>query len=248
VASEFGLLEDSNPQSPGGNYSSGSLGCSSCHDPHGQVASGLPIEGSGSYGAVASSSGTAVGNYRLLGMQGYKNLTSGPPTAVTYSMFGPNAERDNRHTDYGSGMSEFCANCHFEMLTAATGEHTHPAGASAGFAGLDVTYNAYVATGDMSGTQADSYDHFVPFERGQGAALSSTTTAGPDSGSNVMCLTCHRAHASAFEYALRWQPDEPLLAESDYVTANPNAYYGEDIATRYGEWQRSLCNKCHGWD
>ena len=105
-----------------------------------------------------------------------------------------------------------------------------------------------MATGDLTGNVLTSFDRLVPFERGItdafDLALDSSSTVGPDGNSNIMCLTCHRAHATAFPNALRWEAEE-LLADSDFVTANPNAYYGDDITTRYGEFQRSLCNKCH---
>jgi hypothetical protein len=83
-----------------------------------------------------------------------------------------------------------------------------------------------------------------------------------------MCLTCHRAHASAFENALRWDPGTEFIAESwfndpatgvDLTVAAP--YYKQGVAIDvadpgtgnpftdgYGEYQRSLCNKCHVQD
>ena len=70
-----------------------------------------------------------------------------------------------------------------------------------------------------------------------------------------MCLTCHRAHASAHNNAGRWDFEvDEFIAESAALvspdvpsTAVP--YYGDgaeiDVVTTYGEYQRSLCNKCH---
>lgn len=77
--------------------------------------------------------------------------------------------------------------------------------------------------------------------------MDSSSTVGPDNNSNVMCLTCHRAHASPWNDSLRWDPQEELLADQPaggeaYAV---HLYYGEDITTRYDEFQRSLCNKCH---
>jgi nitrate reductase cytochrome c-type subunit len=68
-----------------------------------------------------------------------------------------------------------------------------------------------------------------------------------------MCLTCHRAHASAFNDATRWDMTHELLAESWPTAANlvtmgavaNSPYYGRDIAADFGDYQRSLCNKCH---
>ncbi|MBA4369398.1 MAG: cytochrome C, partial [Desulfobacterium sp.] len=116
-------------------------------------------------------------------------------------------------------------------------------------------YNAYVSTGTLTGTQATSYLALVPFERGTNnpTTLSTTTTAGPSGTSNVMCLTCHRAHASAFPNAGRWDFTATFLASSHPlatdggVTGNDvlNSYYGRNITTDFGAYQRSLCNKCH---
>ena len=83
-----------------------------------------------------------------------------------------------------------------------------------------------------------------------------TSTAGPDSADNVMCLTCYRAHASAFDNITRWDMEHELLAEGWPTAANLTAmgaianadYYGRDIATDFGDYQRSLCNKCHAKD
>ncbi|MDH5566239.1 MAG: hypothetical protein OEY15_06170, partial [Myxococcales bacterium] len=98
---------------------------------------------------------------------------------------------------------------------------------------------------------------FVQFERQETdkALLLAgvTSTAGPDSTDNVMCLTCHRAHASAFNNITRWDMERELLAESfpnaDNLIAmgavENAAYYGRDIATEFGHYQRSFCNKCH---
>ena len=78
VAYDFGMIADINPsnaQAPGGTYSATNLGCTSCHDPHGQVLGGTeagqpPISTSGSYGKTPAA-GTITGNYRLLGDSGY---------------------------------------------------------------------------------------------------------------------------------------------------------------------------------
>jgi hypothetical protein len=80
-----------------------------------------------------------------------------------------------------------------------------------------------------------------------------TSTADPDITDNVMCLTCHRAHASAFNNVTRWDMEHELLAESypsaqkliDMGAIPDSAYHGRDIATEFGGFQRWLCNKCH---
>ena len=259
VAFDYGLTQDvTNTLAPGGTYPASSLGCSSCHDPHGQVNGGTangmdPISVSGSYGGIPVA-GTIAGNYRLLGDPGYKPYIVNPaPIAVT-SGFG---ETDTSHVAYGQGMSEWCANCHPQYTGSST---KHPA-ANTEALGTDKadTYNAYVATGDYTGgAGATAYTALVPFERqetNKATLLTAvTSTQGPDSlDDNVMCLTCHRAHASAFNNITRWDMETAFLAEGYPSAANLTAmgavanadYYGRDIATDFGTYQRSLCNKCH---
>ena len=61
--------------------------------------------------------------------------------------------------------------------------------------------------------------------------LSPKSTEGPDQNSNVMCLTCHRAHASPFAHDGRWDFQSTLLAEAPIFDfpEGANAYYGETI-------------------
>jgi hypothetical protein len=122
--------------------------------------------------------------------------------------------------------------------------------------GIDDNYNAYRATGDTIGnTSADAYLALVPFERQitDPTILDATTTVGPNGNSNVMCLSCHRAHASAFPNAGRWDFETEFLVDSHPQDSDGGAtagdqlasYYGRNIMTVFGPAQRSLCNKCH---
>ncbi len=268
IAADFTMLVDADPdnaQAPGGTvYNATDLGCNSCHDPHGQVlggtaAGGAAISGSGSYGATAPVDGSILGNYRLL-----RDTGSVAPGGMAFGTPAPIARATNVSgssygaiVDYGSGMSEWCANCH---TTYTDGAQKHPAGnaehLSAGYA---ANYNGYVATGDFTGVLASAFDGLVPFERGvtDGSLLSAAPVAGADTSSNVMCLTCHRAHASANANAGKWDFEVELLVESHAlvspdVPAGAAVYYKDavvvDIATDYGPYQRSLCNKCHAKD
>jgi len=280
VAQDFGYTESTiltaAPTSSGMNgFPAADLSCSSCHDPHGKIVrtgnTYPPIVVSGSYGGNTSGgdpvdlSTGVMGNYRLLGTTGYN------PTGAIKSFSDPApiayASNDNGYygskVDYGSGMSEWCANCHEGLDASSSGAHRHPAADDAHLNGEASNYNRYVATGDLTGSQATSYLGLVPFERGVTynqagyvGMLDPNGTTGPDSNSNVMCLTCHRAHANGFKNAGRWDFEEELLVDS---LPNPSAgnypygaqegyYYGGDridIATTFGDGQRSLCNKCH---
>ncbi|WP_020675667.1 hypothetical protein [Geopsychrobacter electrodiphilus] len=257
IALDYGLAVDgTNVTGPGGSIPANTLGCTSCHNPHGQVAGGTaggsaPISASGSYGDVAPTDGSILGNYRLLGSAGYKAITAAAPIARADSY-------TSNSVDYGKGMSGWCLSCHPSFNDTA---NMHPTGpvTQGRFDGI---YNSYVKTGDYSGVVASSYDALVPFERNvaSGDLLDETSTYGADGNSRVMCLSCHRAHASAFDNALRWDNKVAFMEESSIVqnqvqlgtfaTAAP--YYKNgvkiDIVAEYGQYQRQLCNKCHAKD
>ena len=269
VALEYGLHADRRQSTgPGGRYPASSLVCTSCHDPHAtSVASG----GAGSttslltiYGADPGGD-TTNGNYRLLGGEGYKGSHQG--SGVTFTHGAPIAvadssswiETDSSHPTYGSGMSEWCANCHPAFLNSSTSGAggKHPAGKGAKLnADLVKNYNSYTRSGDLNGTLSTAYLALVPFEVGASDVvfLTPSSTSGPGLGNaNVMCLTCHRAHASAFNNIGRWDLETSFISDShpqfgdggaignDHI----NSYYGRDMAAEFGETQRQLCNKCH---
>ena len=269
VALDYGLLQDRRHNTaPGGRYLASSLACTSCHNPH---ATTMANGGAGSTTAILSINeeepfeGTTNGNYRLLGGAGYQGspqgsgvtFTHGAPIAVAYSSSWN--ETDSSHPAYGSGMSEWCANCHPAFLNSSTGgvAGKHPAGKGAKLnADIAKNYNAYMKTGNLNGTQASAYLALVPFEVGISdvAFLDPSSSSGPGLGNaNVMCLTCHRAHASAFKNMGRWDFETAFIADSHPrfgdggASGNDvaNSYYGRDMAVEFGETQRQLCNKCH---
>ena len=248
IAADFGLVQDDVlAQAPGGTYPANTLGCTSCHDPHGQknggtANGGAAIIASGSYGGDSTllPAGETYGNYRILN----EDVAAAPVARANGS--------DGASVDYGSGMSTWCAGCHTNFNTAT---NMHPVNVA-----VPVAYNAYVKTGDFTGDVATAYDPLVPFERGvtNGALLDETSTAGVSTGTEVvMCLSCHRAHASAFANSLRWDnkvafmPESAILNESTTTLVANGAipYYANgvavDVVAKYGEYQRQLCNKCH---
>jgi len=273
VARDFGLDQDPVlSQAPGGTYQAAALGCTSCHDPHGKVQGGTgngrgPVSDSGSYGFVPAG-GTITGNYRLLGDSRYEGgkttqgfaFTNDAPIARQNNL-AKYGESGTSHVDYGTGMSEWCGNCHNTMLNS---EHRvggtgfeHPSGNSEKLPPeMIANYNAYIRTGDLSGSAATAYLQFVPFERGmtEPTSLEPTSSSGPGTNSNVMCLTCHRAHASAFRAIGRWDFDAVLLQDSHPQTGDEGvagndvlySYYDRDIGTEFGSGQGPFCEKCHG--
>lgn len=249
IAADFGMAMDTtNTVAPGGVSPSNTLGCNSCHDPHGQVGTGGTgaIVGSGSYGGDASllPAGEIYGNYRIL-----EDSFAPVPVARASSFFGPNAGR----VDYGQGMSGWCIGCHLTFGDT----NMHPTDEP-----VPVSYNAYVKTGDFTGNVATAYDGLVPFERGvaDGSQLNEMSTVGVTGTDQVMCLSCHRSHASAFPNALRWDNGVAFMAESailneastTLVANGAIPYYANgaavDMVATYGEYQRQMCNKCHSQD
>jgi hypothetical protein len=256
VARDFGFQGDSRlPRAPGGLYPSSGLGCTSCHDPHGKQGTSV----SGSYGPPGNSA-AVPGNYRLLGGIGYTGGKQGKGVPFKYDApiarqsstrkFG---ENDTSHVDYGSGMSEWCRNCH-ENIHGGRSLFPHPAGVPFNVSMAD-NYNRYVKTGDLSGNAAASYLALVPFERGVSdpGRLDPISTRGPDANSRVMCLSCHRAHASAFRAIGRWDFDAQTIAKSHPATGDGgvsgtdvlHSYYGRNMVLNFTSAQESLCGKCH---
>lgn len=251
VAVDFGLREDGVlAEAPGGSYPSGALSCTSCHDPH-----AVTTTSAADFGQEEPS----AAGFRLLGGVGYARSGSEPfsnAAPVARSSSTDWRETDSNHTAYGSGMSEWCANCHPLML--AGGMHATGRFATLG-SEVASRYNSYVKTGDHSGDRSSAYLALVPFEVGTSdpAALDPSSTAGPEGGrANAMCLTCHRAHASAFEDIGRWDFSATFLRDSHPgegdVGVRPgearSSYYDRDIVAEFGPNQRSLCNKCHALD
>jgi hypothetical protein len=227
-------------EAPGGDFLSSRLGCTSCHDPHGNMNFRLLY-------------GSAVGP-KYDGTR--YNFTEEAPLAVgngrtTY--VGSGDETDAKHTVYKSGMSEWCSNCHTNFHSDNTTNFVHPTGENLGST-IAGNYNAYVSTEDLvSGDVSTSYLGLVPFEAvNADLGLVDTTnyTTGPAGTDQVMCVTCHRAHATAFPDIGRWDFGATLLNADSHPLATDTGATPEDVANKYYQYtfldsQRSLCNKCH---
>lgn len=297
VAKDYGYGVDSRvTMAPGGTFPVDRLGCTSCHDPHGRyrrtgdgsfVTDSVPIVGSGSYPESRDpDQRNSVGSYRLLAGKNYlprsavgaSAFINDPPAAVAPLNYNRSESLSDTRVAYGQGMSEWCANCHLAVHGGTSSQESarHPAGERARLGRMvAATYNAYVKTGDLSGTEGASYSSLVPFEEGttdysvlKGHAVTDgTVSSGADPNSTVSCLTCHRAHASGFAGMTRSHQGSEFITVTDasgmaaYDT-NPSdgrinmgmgvieqttAYYGR-AANRFAPMQRSLCNKCHRMD
>jgi hypothetical protein len=260
-----------------------------------KVTTGQPIFGSGSYTSSAApiSGVSAVGVYRLLAGVGYqpKSLTGSyaftqtVPDAVAPSTYNKANNATIAGTAdrvaYGAGMSEWCSNCHTSMhtdtYTSGTKGLVHPAGNGAKLtAAIAGNYNAYVSSGIAGTPPTNGYSALAPFEVGVAGATPAdyaslvTFQANPTPAAttnNVLCLSCHRAHASGFESMARYSLINEFMTVADAsnvavydssttenkvnfgytILQQTNAYNGR-AATLFGPYARNYCNKCHAKD
>lgn len=230
ISPDKGTIADPvNSMAPGGSYLAAFMHCTSCHDPHGQGGHFRIL-----YGAPYSPKA-----------MGYPYTFVNPaPEAVGISWSGSSpGETNSNHPAYNSGMSAWCGNCHGDFHGGGSpAVLRHPTGVGVGGT-IAANYGVYNGTGHYDGDPTLSYLSLVAFED---PAVTTTSTDGPSSSSRVMCLTCHRAHASSAVNAGRWDFDVTIWEEEGLESGSyaiPNPY-----AATAGIHQRSLCNKCHAKD
>ncbi len=210
VAQDFGLVVDPDfATSPGGSFSSASLACTSCHDPHGKyrrlgpddttysfVTTGAPIIGSGSYNNSKVPTATqAVGSYRLLAGSGYSQDAGtlsiaypGVPIASAPSTYNQSEATNQVRVAYGTAASTggktswglWCATCHGNMHS--TGNYVHPVDQGMS-SGIVANYGKYVSSGIMTGSAASSYLSLVPFMENTSDIATLKTHASNTNGS-----------------------------------------------------------------
>jgi hypothetical protein len=246
---------------------------------------GAPIKASGSYsgtsGANEPDATSAVGVYRLLAGLGYQaggtgGVTfTGAPAAKVPSSYNRTEAATPTRVAYGLASAggaghvswgTWCSTCHPNMHSG-TGNYVHPVDQNLGST-VAANYNAYVKTGDVTGAISSSFTSLVPFSTAGTYTELSTLTGqltGPEASgatSQVTCLSCHRAHASGWEYALRWNMEGELLTVNGaypLVATHPQfargrtqaeiqAAYYDRAPTVFATYQRVLCNKCHTKD
>jgi predicted CXXCH cytochrome family protein len=294
VAVDKGYVADTaNPTAPGGTFPSSQLGCQSCHDPHGQtrrlsdntlVKGGVngvataPIIGSGSYNnSPAPTAGQAVGVYRLLRGKGdvYGSVAFiSSINAVAPSTYNQSEATNQVRVAYGAAGTDtwgnWCAACHPNMHS--NGNYVHPIDQSLGTT-IANNYNAYVKSGNLTGTPAASFTSLVPFIENTGdlktlqshAKNDNSYLNGPATNDKVSCMSCHRAHATGFPEMLRFSlegefmvynslypgtdttPTVPQFARGRLSAETQAAYYDRPV-TQFASYQRALCNKCHAKD
>jgi len=243
------------------------------------AAQARPISASGSYNNTAApTADTSVGVYRILAGPNYTSdgvSFPGAPDAVAPSTYNQSEATNQVKVAYGRGTgnghvpwSQWCGTCHGDMHYDNGSNYVHPTDETLGGT-ISNNYNIYVKSGDLTGGAATSFTSLVPFfyntadydTAGTGlkayAGNGSPTYTGPGNNDRVDCLTCHRAHASGWEFALRWNPEYEFLttATGTYYNGSfggrgrtaaevEDSYY-DRLPTVFAKSQRSLCNKCH---
>lgn len=247
-----------------------------------------PIFEAGSYGFVPAA-GEAAGVYRLLGGSAYQAFESGPtfpgvPAAVVSESYNRTEAATQTRVAYGHGTTggyaswgKWCSTCHTDMHkdTASTLVHVSDDPLS----GQATTYNSYIKSGDLTGTIGGSFTSLVPFASNTNdvatlaalAVIDDSNLSGPAATDRIACLSCHRAHAGGWRYALRWNGESEFLTLADaggapvypgvdaglgnqgqynrgYTVNQMKAAYYDRPVTVFAAHQRSLCNKCHAKD
>ena len=128
------------------------------------------------------------------------------------------------------------------MHTPAYPGRTNLLHASGNNAKLGVTrmnnYDKYINTGAiLSSPSTTPYLSLVPFEEGTSdytalkahAKTDDSYLDGPNSSANVMCLTCHRAHASGWDGITRWNAETAFIVSNGFYSQEGQAYqpYGQ---------------------
>jgi predicted CXXCH cytochrome family protein len=235
----------------------------------------LPIKGSGSYDCTVTNepdANGAVGVYRLLASNGYvagPYTFQGVPAAKAPATYNRTELTTQTRVAYGYattggqiGWGAWCGTCHNEMHTRS---NIHPIDESLG-TNIANIYGAYKKSGDLTGAPASSFLSLVPFAENSGdyglvlaphAKNNDSVLTGPASSDRVTCLSCHRAHASAFPEMLRWNMEGEFITQNGaYGTGRGRtetewaAGYYDRPGTYWGAngYQRVLCNKCHAKD
>lgn len=295
VAGDYDYVVDpTNTTAPGGTFVSSQLACNSCHDQHGQYRrrsdgtvgkDGAPIIASGSYATSTTpgyteppTAGTALGVYRLLAGDGYSKAPfTGVSAAKVPNTYNRTEATTQTRTAYGNATTggqvawgTWCAACHPDMHSG--GNYVHPTDETLS-GGTAANYVSYVKSGDMTGVIGTAFTSLVPFIESTAdyAVLAShaktddTILSGPVAGDRVSCLSCHRAHATGWEFGLRWNmegefmtynslypgtdttPTVPQFARGRLGAETQAAYYDRPV-TKFASYQRVLCNKCHAKD
>lgn len=165
-------------------------------------------------------------------------------------------ESDTNKNVYRGGFSSFCSACHGDFhgtLTTEGGTDNtqtagvwmkHPTNLEMGPVsgsrkyGL-TTYNAVITNVKGTNPNPSGYDWKYPLvQPDSNFDVTSSVTGGTLHNSDrIMCLTCHKAHASKFENSTRWDTNQHSFIADGATDAWGEISDGDNPA--YG------CGKCH---
>jgi len=250
------------------------------------------------HAAQGAPTGLAVGLYRLLWGPASPDKPANAAfnsyaIAIAPSSYNRSEDTAQTRVAYGGAgtadnWGNWCGACHSGYNVPAGDNGHHPTGATLGAGSLGAAvgseatnYNAYVSSGKLDGDPNKAYSSLVPFAEATTSIPSLAAHAGTDTvvartrgaidgGEQVVCLTCHRAHASGFVDALRFDygyefmtkggnyigSDNPVITggrapaqhRGRTVAMWKRAYYERTAANWFGPYDRVLCNKCHAQD
>ena len=171
-------------------------------------------------------------------------------------------ESDTNKNVYQGGFSSFCSACHgnFHDGSAADGTATveggnngktevnstwvkHPTNIDMVTGGTrkygKSTYTVAVSNAQNTNPNPAGYDWKYPLVKADANfTVTSTGANGPaDTTDRIMCLTCHKAHATQFDNMVRWDANGHAFIKNGEVDFTGAASNGDNIA--YG------CGKCH---
>jgi hypothetical protein len=178
----------------GGNFTTAGVTCTDCHNPHGN------------------------GGYRNLQWASSPNNPSQPKIIAFANATGINKYRqDNIGYTAPNGdntwreVTNICADCHHVFVSPSYTESTSPFKKHPGTnsdAGAYVPINRSGASSDptnwVNGGNGFSVPR-VPFLVQNATNYAQATAIAPTN--EVFCLTCHKAHGSAYSFGLRWPYD-----------------------------------------
>jgi hypothetical protein len=111
-------------------------------------------------------------------------------------------ESTSNHNVYKGGFSNWCSSCHPNFHGADESDPDTGNGSDL------IRHPTHTAIGDMN-TKYGSYSYLYPLIKVGGNWTKTSQGSGNVATTDeVMCLTCHKAHASANPDALRWDPSQ----------------------------------------
>lgn len=196
----------------------GTYGCHGTHDANGVTGA----HHSNASGAINSAPTSVGGSYRFLyGIEGYEDDDYEYETTTDHNVYYGEArtglETSGDRVSDTHTMSYFCAECHGIFHSGSGSEGMLDDSTDTIFTDPWVRHPVDISmptSGEYAGYS--SYDPDVPVASSDVSDGSLTVSNAADR--IVMCLSCHRAHASPWNAALRWDPSSVVAGGGSSTT------------------------------